>query len=633
MKVWIGAHWKHHIRGWLANLGIYLREIKGFELDYTKGFCNNGKQIASGVEGSDLAIFWNGEEGCYTEAKEICLDRGIPFYIAEVGYFPQRHFFTLDPKGINASSALMDDDLSWINESHMEKLRQKRKEYIGDRVRTEGDYIFVPLQVPGDTNVKKYAPYKNMQDLINHVEEKFSGEKVIFKMHPRDDRKYTSKYPIINEGSSLDYVLGAKSVYGMNSTVLLEAALFGVPVEAIGEGFLKQHKGNHEKLLAALVDRQIPYDSTDLDYWLMPIFERVVETKESKGVVVQPESLKKLEIGGGGKKRSGYLQVDVVDHPNVDFNTECWKISLPDNSVSHIYGRHVFEHLTPEEAILSLNEWKRLLVPNGQVHMIIPDIEYHAKQLLTPGNSPFIKGKTNFEHAMAAFYGWKGDAMRHQWAYTKKTIEELFRQNGFKKFEIKPSRECDIEFIASMSDEILPGKLGGHANTTHTDEGALRFMMQEFGIKSMLDIGCGPGGQIKLAQELGIEVQGVDGDTDVLSVSDVPEKITIHDFRRGPWIRDSVDLIWSVEFLEHVPEEFVDNYMKTFALGSYIVCTASQNSNVPYHYNCKPLEYWIEKFAAYGFKFEKETTVKLKEMSTMGREFIQETGMVFSRQR
>jgi len=635
MKVWIGAHWKHHIRGWLANLGVYLQEIHKFDLDYTKGFCNNSKQISAGVNDADLVILWNGEEGCYKEAKRICEEKGIPYYIAEVGYFPQRHFFTLDPKGINASSSLMEDDLSWISEAHMKKLRQTRLEYMGDRKRVEGDYVFVPLQVPGDTNIKLHSQFKDMQSFINHVEEKFANEHVIFKMHPRDNHKYKSKFEIVNEGSSLDYVLGAKSVYGINSTVLLESALFGVPVEAVGEGFLKHHKGNHDKLMAALVDRQIPYNSTDLDYWLKPILDRAYKYRESRDCSdTKASSLSKLEIGGGGKKRKGFLQVDIRDLPNVDFNTECWKVPLPDNSVSLVYGRHVFEHLTQEEADLSLKEWTRLLAPGGQVHMILPDLEFHAKQLLQPGNSLFLKTKTNFEHAMAAFYGWKGDAMRHQWGYTKNTIRELFLSSGFGIVEFKDTRACDIEILATVgNDPCDVGKLGGHAGITHIDEGSLTFLKNQLGVKTILDIGCGPGGQIKAARSLGIDSIGIDGDKEVLSISEVPERIKIHDFRSGPWIGDKVDAIWSIEFLEHVDEQFIENYMSTFKLGSWVVCTASQNAGVPYHVNCKPLEYWIESFKRYGFKYEEDLTNQLKKLSTMKRKFIQETGMVFSNEK
>jgi len=48
----------------------------------------------------------------------------------------------------------------------------------------------------------------------------------------------------------------------------------------------------------------------------------------------------------------------------------------------------------------------------------------------------------------------------------------------------------------------LPKHLGGHQNKTHLDVGTLEFFKSTFNIKSMLDIGCGPGGMVNLAQEM-----------------------------------------------------------------------------------------------------------------------------------
>ena len=41
--------------------------------------------------------------------------------------------------------------------------------------------------------------------------------------------------------------------------------------------------------------------------------------------------------------------------------------------------------------------------------------------------------------------------------------------------------------------EGLAEHLGGHEGETHLDDGALSYLIEKLGIKSMLDIGCGPG--------------------------------------------------------------------------------------------------------------------------------------------
>jgi hypothetical protein len=60
----------------------------------------------------------------------------------------------------------------------------------------------------------------------------------------------------------------AERVVGINSTCLLESVLLGAPTEALGNGFLKAHAGREELVLAALVDKQVPVNTTDIDYWV-----------------------------------------------------------------------------------------------------------------------------------------------------------------------------------------------------------------------------------------------------------------------------------------------------------------------------------------------------------------------------
>jgi ribosomal protein L11 methylase PrmA len=55
--------------------------------------------------------------------------------------------------------------------------------------------------------------------------------------------------------------------------------------------------------------------------------------------------------------------------------------------------------------------------------------------------------------------------------------------------------------------------LGGHKGRTHIDKGILQFAKEVLDCKSVVDIGCGPGGQVYEALNLGMNAMGVDGDT------------------------------------------------------------------------------------------------------------------------
>jgi hypothetical protein len=106
--------------------------------------------------------------------------------------------------------------------------------------------------------------------------------------------------------------------------------------------------------------------------------------------------------------------------------------------------------------------------------------------------------------------------------------------------------------------------------------------------------------------------------------------VIIHDFTIGPLDVEPRDLCWSVEFLEHVREQYMDNYFSIFDKCNYILCTANPNANKGHHHvNAKPMSYWIEKFNERGFSFIEEDTNFIRTNGSMKREFIRNTGLVF----
>lgn len=176
----------------------------------------------------------------------------------------------------------------------------------------------------------------------------------------------------------------------------------------------------------------------------------------------------------------------------------------------------------------------------------------------------------------------------------------------------------------------LPKHLGGHCGITHVDINILSYF-KNLGYTTYLDIGCGPGGMIDTALELGYIVQGVDGDFTVERSN--PDKVKIHDYTNGPLVLENTyDLVWSCEFVEHVEEKYLDNFMKTFQSGKTVCMTfAPPGKKGHHHVNLRPEQYWINTFENYGFKYDKDLTVALRKESSMEREFFREYGLVFQK--
>jgi SAM-dependent methyltransferase len=176
---------------------------------------------------------------------------------------------------------------------------------------------------------------------------------------------------------------------------------------------------------------------------------------------------------------------------------------------------------------------------------------------------------------------------------------------------------------------VLPKHLGGHKQRTHIDAGILQFAIKKFHVKSMIDLGCGPGGMIYAAKNLGLDVLGIDGDF-TLERQDT-NLFVIHDYTIGPYSPNkNYDMVWCNEFIEHVEKEYELNYIQTMQHAKYIFCTYSDPGTPGHHHvNCEPAPYWINLFETNGFAYLEEETAQARLASTMERDFFRNKGLVF----
>lgn len=164
-------------------------------------------------------------------------------------------------------------------------------------------------------------------------------------------------------------------------------------------------------------------------------------------------------------------------------------------------------------------------------------------------------------------------------------------------------------------------------NKTHVDEGALRCLLPA---SSFLDIGCGPGGMLWVARKNKIKhVVGIDGDPSI----EHPDIIR-HDFTKGvPNLTYEYSIGWSVEFVEHVEERFLHNIMPVFGRCQTIIMTHALPGETGghHHVNLQTEDYWINKFSEIGYYHDTSMTRKVREHSTMQKDFMRKTGKVFRR--
>ena len=143
-----------------------------------------------------------------------------------------------------------------------------------------------------------------------------------------------------------------------------------------------------------------------------------------------------------------------------------------------------------------------------------------------------------------------------------------------------------------------------------------KYLIERFDIKSVIDVGCGMGYSVQEFLKYCDDVVGIEGSPYAIENSPVKDHIFAHDYTVGELeTEDTYDLCWCCEFVEHVEEDYRDNFLSTFAFAKYVAMTHAVPGQGGYHHvNCQPTEYWIEHMSRYGFEYDDEVTQKLIEI-------------------
>jgi SAM-dependent methyltransferase len=151
------------------------------------------------------------------------------------------------------------------------------------------------------------------------------------------------------------------------------------------------------------------------------------------------------------------------------------------------------------------------------------------------------------------------------------------------------------------------------------------WMLGKFPIRSVIDVGCGAGKELDWFKARGCDVLGVDG---------LPPEhlnITRHDYTTGPYVPDrEFDLCWSCEFVEHVEEEYVLNFIATFYSAHYVMMTHGLTWQGGHHHvNLQRPEYWIDRMMQSGFTLLGRDTIESRDRAL--QHYWKHSGLVFRR--
>lgn len=161
---------------------------------------------------------------------------------------------------------------------------------------------------------------------------------------------------------------------------------------------------------------------------------------------------------------------------------------------------------------------------------------------------------------------------------------------------------------------IVDGHLGGFVPggdpaTQYPD--MWRWLVESEQVRSVLDVGCGDGQAVRFFRDLGCYCVGIDG-----IPQDAIDTVE-HDYTTGKWVAPlDFDLLWSCEFVEHVEERFMPNFLATFACAKTVLLTHAEPGQGGWHHvNLQNADYWKGALAAIGYGYDDQLTFATRELA------------------
>lgn len=169
-----------------------------------------------------------------------------------------------------------------------------------------------------------------------------------------------------------------------------------------------------------------------------------------------------LHIGPGRKEHlPGFETLDIHAGPNIDHVADARSLPFPDQTFDLIYASHIIEHVPWYDTIKLLQEWHRVLTPNGALEVWTVNAVKVARLLIeqedgTPWFNPDGWKRRNKKDnpylwcagRIFAYERTGNPAMWHKALFTPKHLIACFKEAGFKSVgRIEKPRGKDHGFV------------------------------------------------------------------------------------------------------------------------------------------------------------------------------------------
>jgi predicted SAM-dependent methyltransferase len=150
--------------------------------------------------------------------------------------------------------------------------------------------------------------------------------------------------------------------------------------------------------------------------------------------VALAKGTKKIVDLGSGPPEESYstnegevLRVDVREDAKPDFRCDVRRTPFATGEFDIVFSSHTLEHFARNEVGAILDEWVRIMKPEGEMRLLLPNMEWAAQHIM---NKEIDKDVMNVLYGAQSY-----DENFHKTGFTSQMVEQLLAERGFTHFE------------------------------------------------------------------------------------------------------------------------------------------------------------------------------------------------------
>lgn len=173
-----------------------------------------------------------------------------------------------------------------------------------------------------------------------------------------------------------------------------------------------------------------------------------------------PKGEKKIVDLGCGPEEDSYVtpegpvvRVDIRDEVKPDYRCDLRTLPFKTGEFDVVFSSHTLEHFSRTEVDQLMKEWTRILKEDGEMRLVLPNIEWAARHILN--------GEVDAD-VINVLYGAQTYAENfHKMGYTPQMLEQLLRKWGFTFFKWDLDRYHMVVRAWKKEPERYPDKCPG----------------------------------------------------------------------------------------------------------------------------------------------------------------------------